>query len=600
MRQYIADTFESLKVRILGGIFCIFFLAMGMVLFGIYTYQRDRLLEVTSQRAMRLSDVIVAGLRSSMLQNDRTRTMQSIETILRVAGSERISVLNPAGGVVMTTDPALAGKTLDRENSPSCKACHRGEDAPPRTIVLAENGEKSIHTVTAIRNEPACHGCHAAGQEVVGILLVESSFRETATLLRDMAWRIVFTGLFAFAIGALFLNCIVTRFFTRPLRALQQGFAEVGHGNFGYWVEVKGGGEIGYMADAFNVMSRAIGRYVSEIKEKSEEVAAHYTIVNSLSQSIEKKVLKEVVVDLLVRLLHADCAALALSVDQHANIFELVKCQRRDNRHYHDYYNTDSGPLDMCALTREDLLKWNGGEYPAISYVRDDAKLLMPLRHEGLPIGLVSVVKPAGKAFRLAEKRILPILSHHIALSFANARLYHMAITDGLTTLYTKRFFLKKIQDAITRFHTTKRGFCMLILDLDHFKAVNDEYGHPVGDKVLIRIAELIRSNIRHGDMPFRYGGEEFVVLQQNDDLENAVRTAERIRLTVEKSPMVIDNIPPFRKTVSIGIACFPHHFSKAEELINAADQALYAAKRRGRNQVVVYCHTSPDFSDCY
>jgi diguanylate cyclase (GGDEF)-like protein len=583
----------------MAGIFCIFSLAMGMVLFGVYTYQRDRLLDLAGQQAIDLSEVIVAGLRSSMLQNDREQSIQSIKTIMQVAGTRLICILNSSGKIAQTSDPTLEGMALDREKHPSCRGCHQVGEKPARTIVQDQDGEQSIRTATVIRNEPACYGCHGKGQGIIGILLVESSFAETAGLLQNMAQRIALTGLFAVLFGALLLNSIVTRFFTRPLQALQQGFAEVGRGNFSYWVDVKGGGEIGYMADSFNVMSRAIGRYVGEIREKSEEVAAHYSIVDSLSQSIERKVLKEVVVDLLIRILHADCVTLALPVERYPNLFEIVKCQRRDRRHYHDYYDTGSGPLRLGALTREDLLKWRAGEYPAISYLRDEAKLLMPLGQDGMDIGVVSVVKPSGKIFRPAEKKIISALSHHISISFANAQLYQMAITDGLTTLYTKRYFEKKIQDAITRFHSSKRGFCMLILDLDYFKTVNDEYGHQVGDRVLVRVADLIRTNIRHSDMPFRYGGEEFVVLLHNDDLENAVRTAERIRLTVEKTALYSEGGTPLHKTVSIGIACFPHHFAKAEELVGAADRALYEAKRRGRNQVVVYCRNSPDLPAC-
>lgn len=596
MLHLILDKLESLRFKILAGIFCIFSMAIGMVLFGVYTYQRDRLLDLAGRQAKDLSAVIVAGLRSSMLQNDRDQSRQSIRTILQVAGTRRICILNSTGRIVLTSDPALEGMALDRERDPSCRGCHQSGEQPALTIVRDQDGEKSILAATVIRNEPACNGCHGEGRETIGILLVESSFTETAALLHNMAQRIALTGIIAVLAGVLLLNSIVTRFFTRPLQALQQGFAEVGRGNFSYWVEVKGGGEIGYMADSFNVMSRAIGRYVGEIREKSEEVAAHYSIVDSLSQSIERKVLKEVVVDLLVRLLHADCVTLALTVERYPNLFEIVKSQRRDRRHYHDYYNTDSGPLKLGALSRDDLRKWRAGEYPALSYLQGEAKLLMPLEHDGMAIGVISVVKPSGESFRPAEKKIVSVLAHHVSISFANAQLYQMAITDGLTTLYTKRYFEKKIQDAIAGFHSSKRGFCMLILDLDHFKAVNDEHGHPVGDKVLARVAELIRTNIRHSDMPFRYGGEEFVVLLHDDDLENAVRTAERIRLTVEKTALYREGNTSLHKTVSIGIACFPHHFSKAEELVAAADLALYEAKHRGRNQVVVYCPNSPDF----
>ena len=145
-------------------------------------------------------------------------------------------------------------------------------------------------------------------------------------------------------------------------------------------------------------------------------------------------------------------------------------------------------------------------------------------------------------------------------------------------------------KEFIDGFHTTKRGFCMLMLDLDHFKQVNDEHGHPAGDQVLMHCGELIRSHVRHGDIPFRYGGEEFVVLLKGDQIEDAVRTAERIRLEAAKMVLQIDDIPSFSITVSIGVACFPHHFTTANDLVNAADTALYDAKHNGRNQVVVYC----------
>jgi len=592
VQRIIFEKLDSLRARILVGIFLIFFLAIGMVVYGVWTYQRDRLVELTGQRAIKLSDVIVAGLRSSMLQNDRMRTMQSINTILRVAGTSRISVLNTAGKIIMTSDPAFEGMLLDKEMHSACHDCHVPGSRPARTHVIDQDGEKFISTATVIRNEPACFGCHDESEKIIGILLVESSFNETTAMLKEMAQRIVLTGLFGLVIGFLLVNYIVTRFFTKPLVTLQQGFEQVGRGNFNYWVEVEGGGEIGYMADSFNVMSRAIGRFVKEIREKSEEVSAHYTIVDSLSQTIEKKVLKEVVTELLCRLLNAECATLALALENNPNLFEIVRVQKGDKRHYHSYYNITKGPLEQGALSREDLLAWTGGELRMTEYLEDTAKLLMPVWHEKIPIGLAGVVKPEGKTFRTAEMKITPVLAHHIALSFANARLYDMAITDGLTSLYTKRHFQKKINDFIDNFHSSKHGFCLLMLDLDHFKQVNDQYGHPAGDKVLMQFAETIRANIRHGDMAFRYGGEEFAVLLRSDAIEEAVRIAQRIRLETENNLYAIDDIPPFSQTVSIGIAGFPHHFSKAEEITSAADSALYEAKRGGRNQVVIYGDT--------
>lgn len=587
----LADLSSSLRVRILGGIFLIFFLAMGMVLFGVWTYQRDTLVEMTGQQAMQLSDVIVAGLRSSMLQNDRDESMRSINSILQVADTSRISVLNESGRVVMTSDATLKDRVLDKMSHPSCRGCHvPGEKLNRASTLTYENGEKYIATVTSIRNEPACYGCHDKDRTIIGVLLIESSFGRTTAMLEELARRIVLTGIAAFLFGALLLHIIVTRFFTRPLNALQLGFEKVGRGDFSHWVYVRGGGEIGYMVDSFNVMSQAIGRFVNEIRDKTREVSAHYTIVGDLSRTIEKKKLKEVVVDLLMDLLKAECVSMALAVEQHSDIFEMVKIQKGDKRHYHGYYNTESGELKLCALKRDDILKWVQGNCTTVSFSPDGNKILLPLEHKNMSVGLISVVKPAGEAFTPSEKRIVPVLTHHIAVSLANAQLYDMAITDGLTTLYTKRHFTNQINDYIENFHTTKRGFCLLMMDIDHFKQVNDEYGHPVGDRMLTHIADLIRLNIRHGDLPFRYGGEEFAVLLKGDSIEETMRIAERVRLAVKETVLKIDSIPPFAKTLSIGVACFPHHFSRVDEIIGAADEALYEAKRKGRNQIVIYC----------
>ncbi len=568
---------------------------MGMVLYGVWTYQRTKLVDMNSQHAIQMSDVIVAGLRSSMLQNDRAESMRSIRKILQVADTSRINVLNLNGRIVMTSDPDLKNKILDKKIHPSCTNCHGPENELDRTSsFIDEHGEKYISIATSIRNEPACYGCHDKKNKIIGILLVESSFSRTTAMLEELAQRVVLTGIFAFFVGALLIHYIVTRFFTQPLHALQRGFENVGKGDFSHWVYVQGGGEIGYMADSFNVMSRAIGRFVNEIKDKTEEVSAHYTIVDSLSRTIEKKKLKEVVVDLLRSLLRAECVAMALTVERHDHLFEVVTIKRGDKRYYHGYYDADSEEPEQCALTRKDILKWMGGHCIPVVLSSDGAKLLLHLEHKNLSVGLISLVKPDGEVFSASEQKIIPVLAHHITVSLANAQLFDMAITDGLTTLYTKRYYQKKIDDYIENFHSAKRGFCLLMMDVDHFKQVNDEYGHPVGDKVLIHIAELIRSNIRHGDTPFRIGGEEFAALLKGDSLEAAVRIAERVRLAAEKTTVKVDNFPPISKTLSFGIACFPHHFSKAEEIINAADAALYEAKRKGRNQIVVYCrHTA-------
>lgn len=590
MLGFLDEVLASLKVRILGGIFLIFFLAMGMVLYGVWTYQRGKLIEITSRHAVQIGLVIEAGLRSSMLLNNRKASMKTILNMLRGKNFLRISVLNKNGEIVMTSNPSLLGKVINKNEAPACLVCHDHGTTKDKTIAIIDNGGNPfIRTITAIKGEQACYRCHSAGQKVIGILLIDSSLKKTTAMLNELAMRIALTGIFAFLVGIFFLNFIVTRFFTRPLAALQAGFEKVGRGDFACWVEVKGGGEISHMVDAFNIMSRAIGRYVDEVRARRNEVASHYAIVQSLSQTIEKKKLKDIVLDLLCKILQADCADFALAMEKEKYAFEIVSLKKGDKRHYHTYFRMDSATCLVGSITRDDLSGLLNERYTTPVYADNGSRLLIPIQQKSMHFGLISIVKPMGETFTPAERKIIPVLVHHITISFANAELYDLAITDGLTALYTKRYFMCQINNFVENFHSTGRGFCVLILDLDFFKEVNDTYGHPVGDEVLVRVAELVRSNIRHGDIPCRYGGEEFIVLLKGDNLTAAVKIAERIRRCMEDFTFELSGTSSFKRTLSAGVACFPLHFSTADEIIAAADTALYQAKRDGRNQVKVY-----------
>ncbi len=590
MLGFLDEVLASLKVRILGGIFLIFFLAMGMVLYGVWTYQRDKLIEITSQHAVQVGQIIEAGLRSSMLRNDRKAGMKTIRNIFHGKKNSQIIVLNSNSEIVMASKPSLAGRVINKNDKPACLVCHGHGATKDKTSAIIDNGGNPfVRTITAIKGEPACYRCHSEQQKVIGILLIDSSLKETTDLLNALAMRIALTGIFAFLAGVFLLNFIVTRFFTRPLAALQAGFEKIGRRDFTYWVEVNCGGEILHMADAFNIMSRAIGRYVDEIRERRNEVASHYVIVQSLSQTIEKKKLKDIVLDLLCKILRADCADFAFAMEKEKDAFEIVSLKKGDKRHYHTYCKIDSETCRVGSITRDDLSGLLNERYTSPVYTDDGSRLLIPIQQKSMHFGLISIVKPEGETFTPSERKIIPVLVHHITISFANAELYDLAITDGLTALYTKRYFFRKINEFVDNFCNAKQGFCVMILDLDHFKEVNDTYGHPVGDEVLIRVAELIRSKIRHGDIPCRYGGEEFIVLLKGDNLTAAVKIAERIRRSMEDFTFALPGIPPFKKTLSAGVACFPLHFSTADEIIAAADTALYQAKRDGRNQVNVY-----------
>ncbi|MCR4346089.1 MAG: diguanylate cyclase [Sulfuricaulis sp.] len=165
-------------------------------------------------------------------------------------------------------------------------------------------------------------------------------------------------------------------------------------------------------------------------------------------------------------------------------------------------------------------------------------------------------------------------------------KLEELSVRDGLTGLYNRRELEKRLQEEVQRARRYRRPLSVMMLDIDHFKNVNDRYGHQAGDEVLITVADLIQLNVRPVDAVCRYGGEELAVILPETEEEGVRIVAERIRATVEDSITTTPQGDMVHVTVSIGLAIFPGHGDTAAALIQAADQALYTAKHEGRNLV--------------
>jgi two-component system, cell cycle response regulator len=172
-------------------------------------------------------------------------------------------------------------------------------------------------------------------------------------------------------------------------------------------------------------------------------------------------------------------------------------------------------------------------------------------------------------------------------LAVANSELQRMAITDGLTGLYNRRHIEERLQEMWEHARRLHEPVACVLFDLDHFKSVNDSYGHPVGDEVLRQCAKALRQVAREVDRIGRYGGEEFMVLLPGTVLDAAVTFAARARQEVEELGFTFEG-RVLHLTLSAGVAAWPHpRISDRFGLVKAADDALYVAKRRGRNRVV-------------
>jgi diguanylate cyclase (GGDEF)-like protein len=223
---------------------------------------------------------------------------------------------------------------------------------------------------------------------------------------------------------------------------------------------------------------------------------------------------------------------------------------------------------------------------------KDGIELVVPLRFKYQINGILCLAKKErtfGTHFSSEECRYIDIIAGFASVAVENARLYEMATLDRKTGLYNHGFFQNRLVEEIERAERYKTDLSLIILDLDHFKNVNDTYGHMVGDDVLIEIAHTIKDQIRTFDIPARFGGEEFTVILPETDGECSQIVAERLRQAVEKLNFKTEK-DSFSITASMGIACYAHASAITEDMmIEQADKALYHAKENGRNRTVLY-----------
>ncbi len=218
------------------------------------------------------------------------------------------------------------------------------------------------------------------------------------------------------------------------------------------------------------------------------------------------------------------------------------------------------------------------------------ASVLVPLRFMGAVIGLLAVDRLAGRTFEERELEIVELFANLAAIAIRNARSYKemevQASTDGLTGLFNHRRFQEALALEVARAERYDTDFCLLMLDLDRFKSVNDTVGHQRGDEVLRDVADVLRRCSRESDFAARYGGEEFAMILPHTDIDEARRVAERVRGQVADLSAIESGLSV---TVSVGIASFPRHAGDTGGIIGAADAALLAAKARGRNCVYTF-----------
>jgi diguanylate cyclase (GGDEF)-like protein/PAS domain S-box-containing protein len=259
-------------------------------------------------------------------------------------------------------------------------------------------------------------------------------------------------------------------------------------------------------------------------------------------------------------------------------------------------------PEQCWALRRGRAYAVTGAEVGlACNHVRarGRAYLCVPMMAQGEALGVLHVMEDApgggsahGAWLDQARQRLIVAVAEHVGLALANLalreRLHVQSVRDPLTGLYNRRFMEESLGVEIARGRRSSLPVALMLFDLDHFKRINDSFGHQAGDAVLVDVARLFTSRLRTGDVVCRFGGEEFLFLLPGMTLAGATARAEEIRRAVHDLELRADEHAVGPMTASVGVAVYPDHGETADVLLRAADSALYRAKANGRDRVEI------------
>ncbi len=249
---------------------------------------------------------------------------------------------------------------------------------------------------------------------------------------------------------------------------------------------------------------------------------------------------------------------------------------------------------DWVAQRKIPLLVKNSAEENRLSsdvFAEGQRSLVVvPMNLFGAIAGFIRLVSSEPNRFATPDLRTLEIISTIASVSMENLymfeRVRELAIKDGLTGLFTHRAFQTRVEEEILRSARSKISFSLIMSDIDHFKSYNDTYGHQAGDVVLKAVAQALSENVRDVDFTARYGGEEFAIILTGVGKAQAAAAAEHIRKSIESRQFSFNGTAT-KVTASFGVAEFPGEAAISSQLVRAADERLYQAKKSGRNRVV-------------
>ena len=394
--------------------------------------------------------------------------------------------------------------------------------------------------------------------------------------------RVLAGGILAgFFVLAFTFAVLVSRSLQRQIDSFLQAARRLGSGDFTIEVPTQGHDEFAALGEEFNKMSRQLEEHMEELnQERGRLQDAMRRIGETFAANLDREGLLEIVVKTAVDGVGADAGRASVRPNASSPLEQVALT------------GTVDGLEEAVRAAEAKVLET--GE-PCEATVDGVGALSHPMRRgddvHARVSGVVSVAR-RGRKFTAAERELFHYLAEQAAVSIENVGLHEtverQAVTDELTGLFNRRRFQEAMATEVERSKRFGQPVGLVLLDLDDFKNVNDTYGHQQGDLVLREVARVLRETSREIDEPARYGGEELAVVLPGTDLEGAYNLAERVRAGIEELALpLLDGDGILRVTASFGVATLPGSADGTRDLVAAADEALYRAKRAGKNRTV-------------
>jgi diguanylate cyclase (GGDEF)-like protein/PAS domain S-box-containing protein len=552
---------------------------LGIVV-GLFTIIDIRMMRADTIRTSEQSVGAIAGtVKGNVITSMRMGNHQDVQRILEEArasfGIERIVLYNERGERLRAAGSGLNPGSWDSDVPLNL----RGNDlSGDKTVIHKRKDEYFLSYYSPIVNQPSCFRCHGNGHRLNGILRIDFSLHGIEKIIAArrnsmLIWTVIMIGSLLVAL-VIVLRVLVHK----PVQELRNAMKRAEGGMDSLSLPLNGLDELTDLKKGF---VRMIGRIntlhqenLNKEKEiaRSQEVARFRAELQAMFDAMPDGVL---LVDRNLKIIQSN-----------PRVYEMVPALEPAG----GQMTADCLPTDCCPFQSIREVLNNGtmisSQCSAVSPNGEPLHLhsiCAPIIEEGRVEYAVEVIRDITERVK-TERELEEKTAELIA---ANQLLARIAVTDGLTQVFNRRHLDEVLYKEVKRYNRRKYShLSIMMVDIDHFKELNDTCGHLMGDSVLREVATMLRENVRETDSVARYGGEEFIVVMPDTPLDGAAYRAEELRKRIEAREFPMRDCP-VKVTVSIGVASY--RSGTPQDFISRADQALYQAKNGGRNRVVTH-----------